>query len=54
MPGRYKAVLAEDRSHWLGGERYVYLNPVWAGLCRRTGGWNWSNYRGYYRSAVRP
>ena len=54
MQGRYKAVLVEDQSHWLELSRYVHLNPVRAGLCRRPEDWKWSSYRGYHRPAVRP
>ena len=53
MQGRYRAVLVEDESHWLELSRYVHLNPVRAGLCRRPEDWKWSSYRGYHRPALR-
>jgi putative transposase len=53
MQGRYKAVLVEDESHWQELSRYVHLNPVRAGLCRRPEDWKWSSYRGYHRPALR-
>jgi hypothetical protein len=43
----------EDQSHWLELSRYVHLNPVRAGLCRRPEDWKWSSCRGYHRPALR-
>ena len=43
--GRYKALVIERESHLLETCRYVVLNPVRAGLCRRPGYWRWSSYR---------
>jgi len=54
MQGRYKSVLVEGSGHWLELSRYVHLNPVRAGLCKRPEDWNWSSYRAYYRPALRP
>src|SRR5918994_456774 len=42
---RYAAELIERESHLLESCRYVVLNPVRAGLCRRPGRWQWSSYR---------
>jgi putative transposase len=42
---RYKAVVIERESHLLESSRYVVLNPVRAGICRRPGNWRWSSYR---------
>jgi putative transposase len=53
MQGRYKSGLVEDQGHWLELSRYVHLNPVRAGLCKRPEDWNWSSYRGYHRPALR-
>ncbi len=52
MQGRYKSVLVEDQGHWLELSRYVHLNPVRAGLCKRPEDWKWSSYRGYRRPAL--
>jgi REP element-mobilizing transposase RayT len=42
---RYSAQLVERDSHLLEVCRYIVLNPVRAGLCRRPSGWRWSSYR---------
>jgi putative transposase len=42
---RYSAEVIERESHLLESCRYVVLNPVRAGLCRRPGYWQWSSYR---------
>jgi putative transposase len=42
---RYGAELIETESHLLESCRYIVLNPVRAGLCRRPGRWPWSSYR---------
>jgi putative transposase len=42
---RYTSILIERESHLLQACRYVVLNPVRAGLCRRPGYWRWSSYR---------
>jgi putative transposase len=43
---RYSAVPIESDGHMLGAYRYVYRNPVKAGLCLRPQDWLWSSYRG--------
>jgi putative transposase len=42
---RYTSILIERESHLLAASRYVVLNPVRAGICRRPGYWRWSSYR---------
>jgi putative transposase len=42
---RYKATVIERDSHLLESSRYVVLNPVRAGICRRPAYWQWSSYR---------
>jgi putative transposase len=42
---RYSSIVIERESHLLEASRYVVLNPVRAGLCRRPGYWRWSSYR---------
>jgi putative transposase len=42
---RYSSIVIERQSHLLESCRYVVLNPVRAGLCRRPGYWPWSSYR---------
>ncbi|MDP8911427.1 MAG: transposase [Actinomycetota bacterium] len=43
--GPYLAVPLERESHLLEVCRYIVLNPVRAGICRRPGDWPWSSYR---------
>lgn len=40
---RYHSFVMDDE-HLLEATRYIELNPVRAGLCRRPGGWRWSSY----------
>jgi REP element-mobilizing transposase RayT len=42
---RYSAEVIEKESHLLEACRYIVLNPVRAGICRRPGRWKWSSYR---------
>jgi len=43
--GRYKAILVQRESYLLALARYVVLNPVRAGICRRPEEFRWSSYR---------
>jgi putative transposase len=43
--GPYGAELVTDDVHLLELSRYLALNPVRAGLCRRPQDWAWSSYR---------
>ncbi len=43
--GRYKAILVERDAYLLELARYLVLNPVRAGLCKRAEDWPWSSYR---------
>ena len=42
--GRYHAEFIQTDSHLLEVTRYIALNPVRAGLCRRPGDWPWSTF----------
>jgi putative transposase len=42
--GRYHSVLVESHAHLLELYRYIALNPVRAGACRRPVDWPWSSY----------
>jgi putative transposase len=42
---RYYSEVIVHESHLLEVCRYIVLNPVRAGLCRRPGWWPWSSYR---------
>jgi putative transposase len=52
--GRYGAILVESQRHLLQLSRYVVLNPVRAGLCRRPEEWRWSSYRAMIGAAPTP
>lgn len=43
---RYHCVRVESDAHMLELLRYIALNPVEAGLCKRPSDWFWSSYRG--------
>lgn len=43
--GRYGAFLVQRERYLLELSRYVVLNPVRAGACRRPEHWRWSSYR---------
>lgn len=42
--GRYHAVHVESDGHLLELYRYIALNPVRAGACRRPADWPWSSF----------
>jgi putative transposase len=42
--GRYHSELIEREAHFVETARYIALNPVRAGLCRRPEEWPWSSY----------
>lgn len=42
--GRYHSEFIQSDSHLLETTRYVALNPVRAGLCRRPEDWPWSSF----------
>ena len=56
MQGRFGAVLVQGDRHLLNLSRYIHLNPVFVGDCRRQElglrrqqlrDYPWSSYRGY-------
>jgi putative transposase len=40
-----------DEEHLLSAVRYVEMNPVRAGLCKRPGDWPWSSYHAHIAGA---
>jgi REP-associated tyrosine transposase len=42
---RYQCRFIQTDGHLLEVTRYIAMNPVRAGLCRRPGDWRWSSYR---------
>lgn len=51
---RFHSVPVESNWHLLELARYIVLNPVRAGICRRPGDWPWSSYRAATGTAARP
>lgn len=43
--GRFKSILVDRDAYLLEVCRYVVLNPLRAGLIRRSDGWRWSSYK---------
>ena len=43
--GRFHSASVESEPHLLELSRYIVLNPVRAGICRRPEDWPWSSYR---------
>jgi REP element-mobilizing transposase RayT len=43
--GRFKAILVDSDAYLLELARYVVLNPVRAGMVKKTADWTWSSYR---------
>jgi putative transposase len=43
--GRFGSILIEREAHLLEVARYVFLNPVRAGVCELPDQWPWSSYR---------
>lgn len=52
--GRYRAILVEKDQYVSTLSRYIHLNPVRAGLCKRPDGYRWSSYLGYLDPKKRP
>ena len=50
---RYHSELVETQQYLLELTRYIVLNPVRAGLCRRADDWGWSSYRSLLAPAPR-
>lgn len=51
---RYAAISIESDAHLLAGHRYIALNPVAAGVCRRAEQYRWSSYRALVGRARAP
>jgi len=45
--GRYKAIVVEKETYLLEVSRYIHLNPIRAGICKRPEDFFWSSYHGY-------
>ena len=44
---RYTAVVIESEEQYAAAVRYIWLNPVRAGLCERAEEWPWSDARAF-------
>jgi putative transposase len=42
---RFWSELTESDGHYLQTARYIVLNPLRAGICKRPASWRWSSYR---------
>ena len=51
---RYRSALVQSESHFLEVHRYIALNPVRAGLCRRPEEWPWSSYGAMFGGFAPP
>lgn len=51
---RFADVLVKSESHALEVFRYIAMNPVRAGICRRPEQWKWSSYAAHIGKAPRP
>jgi putative transposase len=51
---RYYSGLVGSEPHFVATLRYIALNPVAAGICRRPDEWPWSSYAVWARSGTRP
>ncbi len=45
--GRYKAILVDEDSYLLELVRYIHLNPVRAGIAKKSSDWKWSGHNAY-------
>lgn len=45
--GRFKSVVVEDESYFLGLSGYIHLNPIRAGIVKDLEEYQWSSYRDY-------
>jgi len=52
--GRFKAILVDSDAYLLELSRYVVLNPVRAGMVKKSADWRWSSYRASVGLAPAP
>ena len=51
---RYYSGLVGSEPHFVATLRYIALNPVAAGICKRADEWPWSSYAVWVRTGARP
>lgn len=51
---RYNAELIQSERHFISTVRYIALNPVVAGLCKKPADWPWSSYAATIGKATPP
>ena len=47
--GRYGSIPVEKDTYFLTVDRYIHLNPVRAGICRKPEDFSWSSYRARFQ-----
>ena len=52
--GRFRSKLVEGEEYRLHVQRYIEMNPVWAGLCVHPAQWRWSSHRALMGLALAP
>ena len=52
--GRFRSKLVEGEEYRLNVQRYIEMNPVWAGLCVHPAQWRWSSHRALMGLALAP
>ena len=54
LEGRFQLTFIRDEWHLYEAVRYVAMNPVRAGLCRRPEDWPWGSFAGAMGTAAAP
>lgn len=44
---RFRSIVIEREAHWIACGRYIEINPIRAGICRKPESFPWSSYRHY-------
>ncbi len=52
--GRYKAILIDAQTHWLGLSRSIHRNPLAANIVEQLETYSWSSYPAYIGKAPQP
>lgn len=52
--GRFHSKLVEGEEYRLNVQRYIEMNPVWAGLCAHPAQWRWGSHRAIMGLTLAP
>jgi REP-associated tyrosine transposase len=52
--GRFHSKLVEGEEYRLSVQRYIEMNPVWAGLCAHPAQWRWGSHRALMGMTLAP